>query len=46
MDALTFGLTTLGIILGLIALRVPIGVALGVVPVLGLAYVRRKNSVF
>ncbi|MBI1622023.1 TRAP transporter large permease [Aquamicrobium zhengzhouense] len=43
MDALTFGLTTLGIILGLIALRVPIGVALGVVSVLGLAYVRNFN---
>lgn len=40
MDALTFGLSTLGIILALIALRVPIGVALGVVSVLGLAYVR------
>lgn len=43
MDALTFGLSTLGIILGLIALRVPIGVALGVVSVLGLAYVRNFN---
>lgn len=43
MDALHFGLSTLGIILGLIALRVPIGVALGVVSVLGLAYVRNFN---
>lgn len=43
MDALTFGLSTLGIILALIALRVPIGVALGVVSVLGLAYVRNFN---
>ncbi|MFV0386636.1 TRAP transporter large permease [Paracoccus sp. (in: a-proteobacteria)] len=40
MDPLSFGLTTLAFILGLIALRVPIGVALGVVSVLGLAYVR------
>ncbi|MCW1932342.1 TRAP transporter large permease [Pararhodobacter zhoushanensis] len=43
MDALQFGLATLGIMLTLIALRVPIGVALGVVSVLGLAYVRNFN---
>ncbi|MFV0244721.1 MAG: TRAP transporter large permease [Qingshengfaniella sp.] len=40
MDPLSFGLITLAAMLGLIALRVPIGVALGVVSVLGLAYVR------
>ncbi|WP_334193970.1 TRAP transporter large permease [Pararhodobacter sp.] len=43
MDPLTFGLITLGCMLALIALRVPIGVALGVVSVLGLAYVRNFN---
>jgi len=43
MDPLTFGLVTLGSMLGLVALRVPIGVALGVVSVLGLAYVRNFN---
>lgn len=43
MDPLTFGLATLGCMLGLVALRVPIGVALGVVSVLGLAYVRNFN---
>ncbi len=40
MDPLTFGLTTLAVMLGLVALRVPIGVSLGVVSILGLAYVR------
>ncbi len=40
MDTLTFGLVTLASLLGLIGLRVPIGVALGVVSVCGLAYVR------
>ena len=43
MDALTFGLSTLASILVLVALRVPIGVALGVVSMLGLAYVRNFN---
>lgn len=40
MDTLSFSIVTLAAILGLIALRVPIGVALGVVSFLGLAYVR------
>ncbi len=46
MDALTFGLVTLGGMLSLIALRVPIGVALGVVSILGLAYVRNFSVAF
>ncbi|TNE63162.1 TRAP transporter large permease [Celeribacter ethanolicus] len=40
MDTLYFGLTTLAILLTLIGLRVPIGVALGVVSLGGLAFVR------
>lgn len=40
MDSLIFGLVTLAILLTLIGLRTPIGVALGVVSVCGLAYVR------
>ncbi|MCA2011576.1 TRAP transporter large permease [Pararhodobacter sp. CCB-MM2] len=43
MDPLSFGLITLACMLALIALRVPIGVALGVVSILGLAYVRNFN---
>ncbi|SFJ91008.1 TRAP transporter large permease [Celeribacter neptunius] len=40
METLYFGLATLAILLTLIGLRVPIGVALGVVSLGGLAYVR------
>lgn len=40
MDTLSFGLITLVILLALIALRFPIGVALGVVSIGGLTYVR------
>lgn len=40
MDTLYFGLATLALLLTLIGLRVPIGVALGIVSILGLAYVR------
>lgn len=46
MDTLYFGLATLAILLGLIGLRVPIGVALGVVSILGLAYVRNFKIAF
>ncbi|OGA30553.1 MAG: C4-dicarboxylate ABC transporter [Betaproteobacteria bacterium RIFCSPLOWO2_02_FULL_65_24] len=43
MSPLTTALTSLGIILGLIALRVPIGVALGGVSLLGFAYLANIN---
>lgn len=43
MDTLTFGLTTLAGIISLIALRVPIGVALGIVSIAGFAYIRNFN---
>ncbi|WP_238367191.1 TRAP transporter large permease [Mesobacterium pallidum] len=46
MDTIYFGLSTLAILLFLIGMRVPIGVALGVVSILGLAYVRNFKIAF
>ena len=46
MDTLYFGLTTLAALLVMIGLRVPIGVALGTISVLGLAYVRNFPIAF
>ncbi len=46
MDTLTFGLITIAAIITLIGLRVPIGVALGVVSLLGFAYVKNFNVAF
>lgn len=43
MDTLTFGFLTLAAILGMIAIRVPIGVALGIVSIIGFTYVRNFN---
>jgi C4-dicarboxylate transporter DctM subunit len=43
MDALTLSLVSLGGMLGLIALRVPIGIAMGAVAFLGFWYLRNFN---
>ncbi len=40
MDSLTIGFTGIGCVLLLLAFRVPVGVALGIVPLVGLSFVR------